>query len=96
MGQITLLVNYKAKHGTREKFVEEVIESEILDKIKKEDGFISYEYFYNATNSDSVLLVEKWESEGKQQQHLTTEHMKKLKVIKEKYILETDVQSFIE
>ena len=38
MGQITILVNYKAKHETREIFVNEVIESEILDKIKKEDG----------------------------------------------------------
>lgn len=36
MGQITILVNYKAKHKTREIFVNEVIESEILDKIKKE------------------------------------------------------------
>lgn len=95
MGQITILVNYKAKHKTREIFVNEVIESEILDKIKKEDGFISYEYFYNVTNSDGLLLVEKWISEEKQQ-HLKTEHMKKLKAIKEKYILETDVQSFRE
>ena len=93
MGQITILVNYKAKHKTREIFVNE---SEILDKIKKEDGFISYEYFYNVTNSDGLLLVEKWISEEKQQQHLKTEHMKKLKSIKEKYILETDVQSFRE
>ena len=96
MGQITILVNYKAKHENREIFVNEVIESEILDKIKKEDGAISYEYFYNVTNSDSLLLVEKWISEEKQQQHLKTEHMKKLKAIKEKYILETDVQSFRE
>ena len=35
MGQITILVNYKVKHETREIFVNEVIESEILDKIKK-------------------------------------------------------------
>ena len=35
MGQITILVNYKAKHENREIFVNEVIESEILDKIKK-------------------------------------------------------------
>ena len=41
-------------------------------------------------------MVEKWISEEKQQQHLKTEHMKKLKAINEKYILETDVQSFRE
>ena len=35
MGQITILVNYKVKHETREIFVNEVNESEILDKIKK-------------------------------------------------------------
>ena len=41
MGQITILVNYKAKHETREIFVNEVIESEILDKIKKEARIFS-------------------------------------------------------
>ena len=54
MGQITILVNYKAKHENREIFVNEVIESEILDKIKKEDGFISYEYFYNVTTDLTI------------------------------------------
>ena len=43
MGQITILVNYKAKHETREIFVNEVIESEILDKsgyLKKNNNSI--------------------------------------------------------
>lgn len=92
MGKLTLLVKYKTKHDAREKFVNEVISSEILKKISEEEGFISYNYFYDAFESDNLLLVEEWESEEKQQEHLKTEHMMELSKIKEKYVLETNVQ----
>ena len=60
----------------------------IIDKIKCEDGFISYKYFYDAKEADDLLLVEEWESE---QNHLKTEHMKELKKLKDKYLLDTKV-----
>ncbi len=86
-----LIVKYKAKHGLREKFVNDVFDLHIIDKIKCEDGFISYKYFYDAKEADDLLLVEEWEFEEKQQNHLKTEHMKELKELKDKYLLDTKV-----
>lgn len=88
MKKIMLIVKYKAKHGLREKFVNDVFDLHIIDKIKCEDGFISYKYFYDAKEADDLLLVEEWESEEKQQNHLKTEHMKELKELKDKYLLD--------
>ena len=42
MEQLILLVKYQMKQGTRTLFVDEVISSGVLEKIKEEDGFISY------------------------------------------------------
>ena len=86
-----LVVNYKTKHGLREKFVNDVFELNIIDKIKCEDGFISYKYFYDAEEADELLLVEEWETEETQQNHLKTEHMEELKLLKDKYVLDTTV-----
>lgn len=91
MKKIMLIVKYKAKHGPREKFVNDVFDLHIIDKIKCEDGFISYKYFYDAKEADDLLLVEEWKSEEKQQNHLKTEHMKELKELKDKYLLDTKV-----
>lgn len=91
MKKIMLIVKYKAKHGLREKFVNDVFDLHIIDKIKCEDEFISYKYFYDAKEADDLLLVEEWESEEKQQNHLKTEHMKELKELKDKYLLDTKV-----
>ena len=91
MKKIMLIVKYNAKHGLREKFVNDVFDLHIIDKIKCEDGFISYKYFYDAKEADDLLLVEEWESEEKQQNHLKTEHMKELKKLKDKYLLDTKV-----
>ena len=91
MKKIMLIVKYKAKHGLREKFVNDVFDLHIIDKIKCEDGFISYKYFYDAKEADDLLLVEEWEFEEKQQNYLKTEHMKELKELKDKYLLDTKV-----
>ena len=91
MKKIMLIVKYKAKHGLREKFVNDVFDLHIIDKIKCEDGFISYKYLKKKKEADDLLLVEEWESEEKQQNHLKTEHMKELKKLKDKYLLDTKV-----
>ena len=93
MKKIMLIVKYKAKHGLREKFVNDVFDLHIIDKIKCEDGFISYKYFYDAKEADDLLLVEEWESEEKQQNHLKTEHMKELKELKDKNVIFLDTDT---
>ena len=64
----------------------------ILEKIRKEDGCISYQYYFDSSDANWILLVGKWESEAKQQEHLKTAHMEAFKGIKEQYVLNTTVE----
>lgn len=56
---------------------------------QKEDGCLSYEYYYNAHAPNELLLIEQWSSKEAQENHLQTPHMKQLLKIKETYALET-------
>lgn len=90
--KILLLVTYEVKPGERENLVNAVTEAGILGKIREEDGCISYQYYFDSTDANRILLVEKWKSEAKQQEHLKTTHMKAFKEIKEQYVLNTTVE----
>lgn len=92
MKKLLLCVTYKAKHGMREKFVNEIISSGILETILNEDGCIEYEYFYSVKDEDKVTLIEQWESEEKQQVHVMQPHMDKLRALKEKYVDDTKLE----
>ena len=94
MKHLVLLVTYKTKPDMREHFVSEVTASGILEQIRGEDGFVSYDYYYDAVDPDRLLLVEEWASEEHQKQHLQTDHMHRLQEIKEKYVMETAVRKF--
>lgn len=90
--KILLLVTYEVKPGERENLVNTVTEAGILGKTRKEDGCISCQYYFDSADADRILLVERWESETKQQEHLKTAHMVAFKGIKEQYVLNTTVE----
>lgn len=97
MKELLLCVTYTAKHGEKEKFIDEVSASGILEKIRQEDGCLQYEYYYAAQDEDKIVLVEKWENEEKQQIHMKQPHMEQLKDIKEKYVIHTKLEkAFVE
>ncbi len=89
---MTLLITYKTKLGMREEFVNEVAARGLLDKIRKDDGCISYRYYYDAADENKLLLVEEWREEECQKRHMETPHTKELLAIKNDYIEESAVK----
>lgn len=89
MKEIMLLVTYKLKPHSRDNFLGEVAAAEILQKTRREEGALRYDYYISAADADTVLLVERWRSAEAQAAHIA-----ELKRIKEKYVLETAVEKF--
>lgn len=85
-GPFRLHVTYTAKPGMREKFVKAIEAEGLADKIRWEDGCLRYDYYYAAGDGLTILLVEAWESEEKQQIHMTQPHMERVMELKELYI----------
>ena len=81
-----LHVTYTAKPGKREAFVKAIEAEGLADAIRWEDGCLRYDYFFAASDEVTILLMEAWESEEKQQIHMTQPHMKRLMELKDLYI----------
>lgn len=86
---LRLLIKYKAKEGKAEEFISYVKDSGILEKIKADEGCISYNYYIGAFDRDTILLVEEWRDRECQQKHIASPHMKTLLERKKDYISET-------
>lgn len=85
---------YKIFDGKRDEYIKEINESKVLDLIRKEDGCISYNYYLDTNDNNTILLVEEWDSKDKQAIHMKQEHMKTLAQIKDKYVADTAVRTF--
>ena len=95
MNRLLLLVSYKARPGMRKNFLHHIFASGILNKIRGKDGFCRYDYYLDAKDDDTILLIEEWSTEEHQQKHLQTSHMEELKKIKDQYITETKIERFL-
>lgn len=89
MEELTLTVVYTSKPGMREAFVQEVLKSGILEKIRAEEGCIAYDYYASEDDIDRLMLIEKWENSAFQQAH-----MQELAEIKARYIDATKIEHY--
>lgn len=89
---LTLLVTYTAKAGQRDAFLQAVLQSDLPERIRQEDGCLRYDDFLSAERPDEILLAEQWASPEPQEIHLRQPHMARLQQLKTAYIAETAVQ----
>ena len=89
---LTLLVKYTDKPGCREKYADQVISSGLLDAIRAENGCLRYDYYFSVQEENVILLVEQWESEKLQQEHMQHPNMTRLQALKAEYIANTILQ----
>ncbi len=92
---ITVNIYYTGKKGNAKKFAEEMIASGVVDKIRKEDGNIRYEYFIPINNDKTVLLIDSWKSQEAIDHHHNTPMMKKIIELREKYDLHMRVERYV-
>ncbi|MBS6311103.1 MAG: antibiotic biosynthesis monooxygenase [Firmicutes bacterium] len=88
---LKLSVNYFAKPGRREEFLWRIVEDGILAAIRAEEGCLRYDYYLSCQNEDEILLLEEWDTAEHQRTHMEQEHMKRLRVIKDDCIADTQL-----
>ena len=88
---LKLSVNYFAKPGRRAEFLRRIVEGGILAAIRAEEGCLRYDYYLSCQNEDEILLLEEWDTAEHQRIHMEQEHMKRLRVIKDDCIADTQL-----
>lgn len=95
---MSLIVNicYTGENGNARKFVEEMISSGIVNKVREEEGNIGYEYFFPMNDPETVLLIDKWKNEEALDIHHKSEMMKEIANLRNKYNLKIKVEKYTE
>ena len=95
---MSLIINiyYTGKNGNARKFAEEMLSSGIVDRVRKEEGNLRYEYFYPIEDEETILLIDKWKDEEALDIHHKSEMMKEIANLRNKYNLKMKVEKYIE
>ena len=90
---MNLIINiyYTGKDGSAKKFVEEMISSGLVAKIREEEGNLGYEYFFPEDDKETVLLIDGWESEEALNYHHKSPMMAQIAELRDKYNLKMKV-----
>ena len=93
---LTINIYYTGKDGNAIKFAEEMISSRIVDRVRKEEGNISYDYFFPQNDKETVLLIDRWKSEEALNKHHKSQMMEEIAKLREKYHIRMRVEQFVE
>lgn len=95
---MSLVINiyYKGENGNARQFAREMVSNGIVDRVRKEEGNLKYEYFFPMDDPETVMLIDKWKNEEALDIHHKSEMMKEIAELREKYKLSMRVEKYIE
>lgn len=95
---MSLIINiyYTGENGNARKFVEEMVSSGIVDRVRAEEGNERYEYFFPMDDAETVMLIDRWKSEEALDIHHKLEMMKEIAALRNKYNLRMKVEKYVE
>ncbi len=91
---ITINIYYKGENGNAKKFAREMVSSGIVDRVRKEEGNLKYEYFLPFDDEETVLLIDRWKNEEALDLHHKSEMMMQIAELRNKYHLSMKVEKF--
>ena len=92
---ITVNLYYTGVNGNAKKFVNEMLASGTVEKIRNEKGNLKYEYFYCVENEETVLLIDSWQNQQAIDEHHKTEMMETIMELRKKYNLSVKIERFV-
>ena len=92
---ITVNLYYKGVNGNARKFMEEMEKSGTADAIRAEKGNLRYEYFFPASDPETLLLIDSWENQDAIDAHHASPMMATLAELRDKYDLHMTVERYL-
>ena len=86
-GPVTMNLYYTGTNGNARKFVEEMESSGTADAIRAEQGNLRYDYYFSASDPETVLLIDSWKDQASIDAHHATPMMATIAALREKYDL---------
>lgn len=93
--EIVINIYYTGENGSAKKFAQEMMSEGIVKEIRAESGNRQYEYFFPAEDAETVLLIDRWESQEALDKHHASVLMEKIAALREKYSLHMRVERFV-
>ena len=95
---MSLIINiyYTGENGLAKKFAEEMVSSGIVDRVRAEKGNLRYNYFFPMDDPETILLIDRWESQEALDEHHKSKMMEEIANLREKYHLRMRVEQFVE
>ena len=84
---LTVNIYYTGRNGSARQFAEEMVSSGLVTKVRAEAGNQRYEYFFPMEDSETVLLIDQWESQEALDLHHKSPMMQEIAALREKYKL---------
>ena len=94
--KLVINIYYTGVNGRAKEFAKEMVESGVVDRIRAEAGNLGYNYFFPMDDPETVLLIDKWESQEALDKHHKSEMMKEIAELRNKYHLHMRVEQFME
>jgi len=85
---------YTGENGNARKFVEEMESSGTADAIRAEEGNLRYDYFFSASDPETVLLIDSWANQEAIDAHHATPMMQTIAALREKYDLHMTAERY--
>lgn len=92
---ISINIYYSGKNDHAQQFAREMTERGIVDRIRQQAGNLKYEYFIPLEPSESILLIDAWQSQEAIDQHHLSPMMQDIIDLREKYDLTMTVERFV-
>lgn len=91
---VVLNVTYKCFPSKREEFLAKIKAEGIDASSRSEAGNEKYEYYLSESDSDVLLLIEKWKGMDAIAEHKETSHFARLGELKAEYVEDTVIERF--
>ena len=93
---LTINIYYTGENGSAKEFAEEMVKTGVVDRVRAEKGNLRYNYFFPMDDPETVLLIDRWESQEALDEHHKSPMMKEIADLRDKYHLHMGVEQFVE